>query len=399
MHFIFWVIILAIPSLSSDPLNCPKLGKDKRPALLFFERNSNGGNIYAAYLQDGALARESIASGRYHKVTQLDNAIFLLNTGQLNGSIYAMDFDSGTLKFVSDNGMIWCLRAEPARKKAMLIDSRRGSGRARLIEFDLTSLTTASEQILSAASLGEEYGRMVHRKISPDFQQIAYVSRKGTKPVERISNYELKSLDLRTYATKVLDDNVRVEISIFSSYEYGIPPFEWISNNQVLYQDMIAQESTKENESGSASLNGQCVFKIVDIKTGNISERFRKEIRLELNGGRFETDPLTNRLTFNDSYILDYVQNKIVDKNLPFTVSSFPSRKTEIRSAAELLYSGTYSCVETSLSKSGINFAYLLAVGDMKVSSEIYAVFNGSAKPLKVSGGTGSMSQIIGWIE
>jgi hypothetical protein len=404
LYFIVLVTIAAIPSLSmfsfsSDPTNCPRLGKDKRPALLFYEGGPDGLHLYVAYQQDGKLVRESIVSARYLELTQLDNAIFLTNT-RLSSFIYAMDFNTGEVKPIGEDGMIWCLRAEPARKTAMLIDSRRGSGRDRLIELGLTSLTTTKEQVLSNKELGDEYDRIVHPyKISPDFQQIAYVSKKGGKAVERVSNCELKSLDLRIYKTKVLDDNVRVEISGASSLGNGIPPFEWISNSQVLYQHIIAQESSKESEWSLRPLNGLCVFKIVDIKTGNISECFRKEIRLELEGGTLKADPLTNRLIFNRNFILDYIQNQIVDKNLPFSVSSYFSRKTEIKSASEVLYSGNLICSTTCLSKSGVNFSYLLASGGLSVQSEIYAVFNGSRKPVKVAEGINQMSHPIGWIE
>jgi hypothetical protein len=120
-----------------------------------------------------------------------------------------------------------CLRAEPARKTAMLIDSNGMTGEDRLIELGLVSLATAERLTLSKATAGDEYARIGHPfKISPDFTHIAYLSNKGGFAVERISEFELKSLDLRTFKAEVLDGNVRVEIPSISSFANGTPPFE-----------------------------------------------------------------------------------------------------------------------------------------------------------------------------
>jgi hypothetical protein len=218
---------------------------------------------------------------------------------------------------------------------------------------------------------------------------------------ERGSYFESKILDLRTFKAEVLDSNVRVEIPGISSFSNGIPPFEWISNSQVLYQHMIAQDETgKDSALNPFRLDGPCVFKIADIRTGEISECFRKEFRMELNGGSLETDPLTGQLVFNRNYVLDYIQKQITDRILPFNVSADPSgRKTEIRSAASVLYSGNAMCLGTRLSRSGSYFAFMLRPAGSSLADEVYAVFSGDLKPLKVAEGTFSPTHPICWIE
>jgi hypothetical protein len=143
-----------------------------------------------------------------------------------------------------------------------------------------------------------------------------------------------------------------------------------------------------------------CAFNIVDIRTKEISERFRKQLRMELNGGYLETDPLTGHLILNRKYVLDHAQNQIIDRILPFTVVSDPLQKgTEIRSANGVLYSGSAMCIGTWLSASGSSFAYVLTPSYEASSAEVYAVFGQDLKPLKVAEGYSSFTHPIGWIQ
>ena len=99
-------------------------------------------------------------------------------------------------------------------------------------------------------------------------------------------------------------------------------------------------------------------------------------------------------------YVLDHVQNKLTDRILPFAISSDPSRRrTEIRSAGDVLYSGDAMCMETCLSASGKYFAYLLRPAGMSLAGEVYAIFHADLKPIKVAEGTSAPTHPIGWIE
>jgi hypothetical protein len=367
-----------------------------------------GSRLWIAYRQGGELHREFIIAGNRLEVTQLDNAIFLINNLQQSpgtkGSTYAMDLNSGKIRQISETSVIRCLRSEPSRKTAMLVDSNRIPGEDRLTEIDLTSLTTNELQVLSKSSLGDEYLKIRHPifrqlqenedskitnpfMISPDFLHIAYVIDK----VEfEYREYELKSLNLRTLKTEVLDRDVKVHIPGISSDLNAFPPFEWINNNQVLYQHMV----------DAGWIDALCAFKIVDIRTKEISERFRKQLRMELGGGQLATDPLTGRLILNRKYVLDYSRNQLTDRILPFTaVTDLRQEKTEIKSVNGTLYSGSAMCLGTCMSASGSSFAYALTPSYGASSAEVYAVFGGDLKPLKVAEGYSSVTRPIGWIQ
>jgi hypothetical protein len=409
LYFAAFIMFMAVSSSAMRSpghaaMTCPQIGKDMRPALLFVEGTPEERHLGIAYLKGEKLRGEVIMSAKYLEVTQLDNAVFLISASATpqTGAIYVMDLESGRIKRIGEGTSLRCLRAEPGRKAAMLVESDGMAGVDRLVELGLASLVTADRQVLSKTVLGEEYDRIGHPfKISPDFTHIAYVSKKSTGDFERTSDFELKSLDLRTFKAEVLDSAVLVQIPTISSFSYGIPPFEWISNNQVLYQHMIAQDNA-----GSGSIpnfiqvNGMCVFKIADIRTGEISECFRKELRMEFDGGSLTVDPLTGRLILNRNYVFDYVQKQLTDINLPFAVhADFAARKTEITSAASVLYSGAGMCMEARLSRSGSFFAYLLRPDVATLEAEIHAVFNRDGKPIKVAAGTASPTRPIGWIE
>jgi hypothetical protein len=215
------------------------------------------------------------------------------------------------------------------------------------------------------------------------------------------SKYELRSLSLRTLKGEVLDGDVDVEIPGISSFSHGTPPFEWISSYEVLYQHMIIPDTGGgAAEQFSLRTQGLHAFKIVDIRTAEISECFRKALRMELNGGSLETDPLTGRLRFNRDHMLDYLRNQIVSRLLPYSVqSAFDGGKTEIRSASSVIYAGNSMCLETCLSASGRCFSYVLRPEGTDVSDEIYAIFGANSEPLKVAHGGYAVTNPVGWIE
>jgi hypothetical protein len=391
------LLTTSIPLSGQGSLTCPQIAPNMRPALLLVEgKTYEESRLWVACEYGGELHRESIISGNRLEATQIDNAVFLVSISQSpyigsTGSTYVLDLNFGTIRRISETPSIRCLRAEPSRKTAMLIDSIRMPREDRLTELGLMSLATTERQVLSRKLLGDEYSRITHPfKISPDFLHIAYIGNKGEFGAGHADDFELKSLDLKTLKNEVLDSKVRVDIPGISSFSHGNPPFEWISNTQVLYQHMVTQDG----------FNALCAFKIVDIRTKEISERFRKQLRMELDGGYLETDPLTGRLILNHKYVLDYAQNQIFDRILPFTVISDPLQKgTEIRSADEVLYSGSAMCIGTWQSASGSAFAYVLTPSYGAAAAEVYAVFDRDLKPLRVTEGYSSLIHPIGWIQ
>jgi hypothetical protein len=412
-------LIFALPFTSflaarQEQLTCPRITKDHRPALLFADGSVAETRLCVAYMDGNVVHGEPIVSAKYlDEITQLDNSVFFISTTEADRSHrnYVVDLDTGTIRLIARTNGMRCLRAEPARKTAMLIDVDGSAGEIRFLELRLASLQAKECQMLSRASLGDEFNSIFHRfKISPDFRQIAYLRYKGGnrsgRIVERISEFELKSMDLQSLNAEVLDDSVRVEIPGISSFAGGAPPFDWISNHQVLYQDMIYQD-----QAGGAAglqtempslfrLNGLHVFKTVDIGTGVISEHFRKQLRMALDGGSLEAEPLTGRLIFNRNYVLDHEKDELIDRNLPFSVFSDSAQgRIEIRSSSDVLYSGKAICMVTRLSASRKYFAYLLSPEGNMGPSELFAVFDARLQPVKVVEGPYSPTQPIGWIE
>ncbi len=382
---------------------CPQVTGDKRPALLFVEDAAGEKYLSVSYQLAGALRREPVIAAKYIEVTQLDNSVFLVATSETPriGSVFAMNFESGRARRLSATAGLRCLRAEPGRKTAMMVAFNRDAAEDRLVELDLLSFATSERYVLSRIQMGDEYERLGHPfKISPDFAHIAYLSRKGGPAVERASAFELRSLDLKTYTSTVLDDEVRAEIPDISSFAYGTPPFEWTSNTQLLYQHMVSDDNTsKEGIQTAFRLDGICVLKIVDIAIGRISECFRKRLRMELNGGSLEMNPLTGRVVLNRKYVVDSLQKQLIDHLFPFIVDSDVSKNnTEVRLGRDLLYSGSAMCLGTCLSRSGKSLAYALRSSGPGTADELFAVFDPNSRPVKVASGT-FLPYPIGWID
>jgi hypothetical protein len=387
-------------AFAAERLSCPTITENKRPALVFVEGPVDQSHLYAAWLDGRTLRREKIISGRYLEVTQLDNAVFLVTVmdSHASGQVYAADLGAGVMKFIADGTQTHCIRSEPNRKVAMLMEADASGTKTRLIELNLVTLDATLRYQLSRQILGADLlfiGPDV--RLSPDFRHIAYCWKQGPLRVERWSQYELRLLDLSTMEVQVLDPNVGVQISASSSFACGRPPFEWISDKDIVYLDMASNEPDVISTYAREAVG---IFKVVDIQTTNITESFRRVLPLTLDGGSLRTNPLNGRLLYDDRHFLDLKKNTLDAKNLPFSVvSDFSSRKTQVLNGVDVLYSGSAYCVGSCLSACGGNFAYALRERTESLGVTLYAKMRHRAEPLKVGEGPYLPTRPIGWIE
>ncbi|UCG50227.1 MAG: hypothetical protein JSU94_10630 [Phycisphaerales bacterium] len=385
---------------AAERLRCPAVAEERRPALVFVEGPVNQSNLYVAWLEGGALRREKIISARYIEVTQLDNVLFLLSVadGNTDRRVYAADLGAGVLKFVADGTRTHCIRSEPGRRAALLMDANLGAGLIRLLELDFAGLNVTERHRLSSDLLGDDFkffGPKV--RISPDFTRIAYVHKRGPLKVERRSGYELRLLDLATMEVQTLDPNVAVEISMLSSFSCGRPPFEWINEKEVIY---CSAAPAGPAEVVGFDANRVSIFKVADTESGQSKELFRKSLRLTLDGGSLRIDPLTGRLIYNGRLVLDLQRVLLTPKNLPFAVvCDYPSRTTDILCGQRVLYTGAAHCVGQLASASGRSFAYALRERGPSLHATLYAKFASRDEPLKVAEGPYLPTRAIGWIE
>jgi hypothetical protein len=393
------VTIVASNVFAQDRLHCPRIRNDRRPALLFIGGPKDERELCAACFDGKTAHNEKIVSSNHFQVTQLDNAIFLVTAerSSTKGNVYAIDLGRGIAKLLAESTRIRCLRAEPRMKKAMLVDANMSIGEVRLIELNLANLKVTLRHTLKKELLVDRFNGIGPRmKLSPDFKHIVYASRKSDKVPERWSEYILRVLDLSTMKIEDLDNNVGVQISVISSRGWGSPPFEWINNNEVIYQDMVPN---KPNEISEPALQALNIFKSVNIKTKNIMELFRKELRLTLDGGSLQANPLNGQLIYNREYILDLEKKRLIPKTTPFAVvRGYRTKPTKILHGEVVLFSGGSRCVGSCVSPSGNNFAYSLRPKTRSLAEELYAKVQGLPEPIKVAEGP-SWTTAIGWIE
>ncbi len=388
--------ILVLGAFVLHRLRCPQIRNDQRPALLFIEGPADKANLYVAHFDGKTVHRKKIASAKYLQVTQLDNAVFLVTAqhSSTKGSVYAMDLGRGIVKLIARSTRIHCLRAEPQRKTAMLMDSNMGEGVIHLLELNLENLTVSSRHTIRTESLPGLTGTLDQSlRLSPNFKHIVYTFRADRKMPEFSSGFMLRILDLSTMKVEDLVSDVGVKISHGSSIGLGIPSFEWINDDEIVFNDMPLVEHHD-------TTNALSIFKRVNISTKEISECLRKRLPLTLDGGLLRTNPLNGKLICNKKYILDLEKKSLAPKNLPFSVMpSLHAKPTKILFGKDVLYSGKVSCVDSCISASGKNFAYLLHRQTVSPDSLLFAKFEHKDKPVKVGEGTHWPTRPIAWIE
>ncbi|MDH4240963.1 MAG: hypothetical protein OEW48_15500 [Phycisphaerae bacterium] len=389
------VTIVASSVFAQDKLHCPMIRNSQRPALLFFQGPADKRELCVAYFDGKTAHNEKILFAKHLLVTQLDNAIFLVaaQRSSAKGSVYVMDLGKGIVKMIAKSTRISCLRAEPQRKTAMLMDSNMGEGVIHLLELDLIDLTVTRRQTLKTESLPGLTGTLDKSlRLSSNFKHIVYAFRAGHKVPELSSVFTLRSLDLSTMKVEDLVSNVGVEISQFSSIGLGVPPFEWINDDEIVFNDMPSDERDDIT-------NALSIFKRVNIRTKGISECLRKRLPLTLDGVFLRKNPLTEQLIYDKEYILDLEKKRLIPKITPFAVvPGFHAKPTKILHGQIVLFSGVSSCVSNCISPSGNNFAYSLRPKPRSLDEELYAKIQGLPEPIKVADGP-SWTRAIGWIE
>ncbi|UCG56163.1 MAG: right-handed parallel beta-helix repeat-containing protein [Phycisphaerales bacterium] len=382
---------------------CPRVSKDMRPAFVFVEGPVRGGALFVADFDGHLVQREQVTSSKSLQVTQLDDAVFLVTAteGSNEGKVYVFDFTRGIGKLLTRSTRIHCLRSEPARGKAMLVESVPETSQVRLYELDLVSLKMALSHTLAY----EYFGGIVETQISPDFSRLAYPNMKdftpiGTEedvPLGQWTKYELKAVDLSTLNIDTLDEDVDVQISPISSIGWGTPPLEWVNNDEVVYQHMIPCEP---NEDCKPYLEAQYVFKKVNVGTKQVMRLFEGRLPLTLGGGFLKCNPLNGELVYDNKWVLDIEGGALTPKDLPFSVvRDYSAGQTTVSFGEQVLYSGEQRCIDTCISADHKNFAYLLRTRPDTSEVAIYVKVKGIGEPLKVGEGSYWPTRPVGWIE
>jgi len=377
---------------------CPKLESSQYPALLFIEGTPEQSNLCVATFEGGQLTTKVIASARYIEATQLDKGIFLVSIKESarSGTVHAIDLNNGTSRQLPESTNISCLRSEPGRKVATLMDPNMA--RIRFVELDLETFATRSICELSRKGADEDCGQMMPACIrkSPDSSRIAYVCMCSDKAPLHRSRHSLKMMELSTMMSLDLVGDIYVELPAISSFSHGLPPFEWLSDEEILYQDMEPTPDSNE----SFSTKALHVFKTVNVRTKVVTELFREERTMALDGGRMVYDPASGSIVYNREWIVDLKGARLVPRNLPFTVMrDYKVRQTTVAWGADELYHGDENCLGTWISASGRNFAYALRPLRETLVARLYAKVDGIKEPLLVAEGSYAPTSAVAWVE
>lgn len=389
------------PGPGTSPLGCPSISRNQYPALVFIEGKGLRPHLYVAHFAGGTAHRQEILCARSIYVYRLGETMFLIRAAaEPEGTnVFVVDLHSGLMKLVAQTPRFHLLRSEPDRNKAMLIRFERGMPEIDLVELDLSSLKTTLRHTIKGKLLREKFSGLGPRmKLSPDFKHIAFVSLRDQPGVRRESQYALRLLDLGVMKASDLDPHVRVEISGISSHAMGSPPFEWISDHQIIYQHVIPSRTQKPGY----GMNCVHVLKVVDIDTGTTWECLRADLRLTLDGGNLAANPLNGRIVYRDRWLVDVDKGVLTPKDGSFFVErGYQMHRTMLFDGDRVLHSGKDDLVHDLISASQKHFAYSLrphsAAPNLLV--RLYVKLDGVPDPIQVAEGPYLPTQPIAWIE
>jgi hypothetical protein len=285
----------------------------------------------------------------------------------------------------------------------MLIVDDRHAHVVELFELDLATFRVTPRrripESMLVSSLGDGLDRrmLMAVRLSPDFTRLAFAAVAGSEP-RRLHEtaYELKLLELATMKVAPVARDMHVVLPSISSLSRGNPAFEWISNDEIIYQD-IAPGPPGE----VLVLKRDHLLKIVTVATGGVRVLLRHELSLELGGGELKANAITGRIEYQRAWVLDVPGKQLLPRDDPFSVERRSGGETEIRRGKHVLYRGTKRCSLHCVSPSGLHLAYLLReLGNDRIHRDsIYVSLAGASEPVMVAEGRGYGTRPIAWIE
>lgn len=389
------VLFSAAVFVKGEPL-IEAISTEQLPALVFMQENNDAKSterrsLMLATFDGGKAVVQRIMTSEHVEAVQLSDRVFLLKAAPFppyQQACFLVNFRTGQRVRLSIGEPrdklihLRCLRSVPDKNQAMILQYGPETETESLLQVDLNTLQAVARYLLprSDATQGIQGPRM---KISPDFTSLAaMVAQQENKvqPPARQLAFSLRVFNLETMKTTELDAQIVVEISPVSSLPGGTPPFEWIGDQDILYQHMIPWEADDNN----LRLHGQYVLKCVNIKSKKVTEWIRKQMPLTLDGGNLNHDWLTGELQYND-FIVDTRMRGLRPYCPCFSVK-WDRSGTEISFHDDILYrqSGRRQPAQACASRNQEHIAYSLRLDD-KGNSMLYAKIKGMKEVVEVS--------------
>ena len=386
--------------------NFEPIAKRDYPALIFIEDEANTspnlifqGNLYVVTVTDGKVKCQKIITPHYVQATQISDSVFLAQANEYpfgeyekwRQSIYLVNFASGSSVLLSESVSrdklvhYFCIRSDLNSNKAVLLRYGQGTENPQLFEIDLKTLEQKLLYIIPKKDIILPFPNV---KLSPDFNRLAAMVPSSND----FKTFTLRIIDLKTMKVSELDTKVALQISPVSS-RGGTPPLEWISNNEILYQDMLPQKGD------SLSFNkGTYILKCCNIDTKKTSEWIRQEMPLRTDGGSLKLNPFTGNIEYMyNQYIVDVKKHSLIPNKPAFSViQNYDKKPSEVYYHGKMIYKDV--CSFGCISHSSNNFAFFTRP-DIKANlSVIQAVINGNEKPVQVKEVSNS-TNLLCWIE
>ena len=232
-------------------------------------------------------------------------------------------------------------------------------------------------------------------RVSPDFEHLAYAHRLFPRNVthSHVATYALRVVDLATMHVTEVDPDVRVELSRFSSFSFGRPPFAWIDNRTILYQTILPREDAMQ-------VRAVHLLKTADTVAKKTAERLRDELLLPLSGGTLRWEPVTRRLLYRHEWRVSLKEARLVPKDQPFSaIWLADERRTRVLLADAIVHEGLGAPVSTCLSPSRRHFAFVLRRDKPAVRLTLLALLHGARACVNVVEGEHTTLAPVGWVE
>lgn len=382
-------VMFPFVALADQEPSFERLSKDQYPALLFIQEDincdpHNRSSLMIATFDSGKSVVQKVMTSQYVNAVQLTDSVFLLEAdqhpkdrSQWEQSRFLVDFQTGSHVLLSRSKSrnklvhLRCLRSVPDKNEAVILQYGQGTDKSTLIHVDLKTLQTTELYTLPRTD-AMRWFHGPHMKISPDFKLIATMAgreQREPRTAYRGSSFSLCVLDLETMKKTVLDDEVMVQISASSSFSGGTPPYEWISNQDILYQHITPEDV----DEGEFRHEAQYILKCANVEHKKVTEWFKKRLRLTLDGGNMHLNWLTGELQYQD-FTVDTYGHSLIPYQTCYSVKRGPD-STEIRFRDQVLHQhkGHYPYAQGCISHSQEHFAYFIRFDNKDGNPTVFA--------------------------
>lgn len=394
------VLLITPTAFCLERMICPSVEDDQYPALVY----THGDILKVTYwdqdhfeiqdIMDGCSSVTPVGDGLYFAASSNYRRLYNYHIVNLvKGRITRIEHDEGLRHAGISYGE--CI---------LFFQSENVNDDMTFYRLDLNTLELQPITHFTHQDHPNWFNDLTYRfNVSPDCRYIASIRYRGDRrDYSQAALYELSITDVKTQTTTVIDDEVGIAVNPISSNGRGVPPFEWLDRDELLYLDMDMKRATYWDMDEFVMIKDiSSTLRIATVSPQDIlvTGHGDYDLPLTLSGGEFLR---SGTQIFYNHMEVDRIHKKLVPRQEPQRITYDRDKKeTTVQFYDQTVYQGGLSRFSQILSPSTHHLAFVLhdTVTPYHYNYHLFIARKDAQKPFPIVENNSEIIRLVEWLE